>query len=1744
LNNKLKTPSGLKLHSPKSVRRSLTPKKEIPQSLFWIAGIVFGMAVAAVAQSNEASLEKNLDIPHDPLGQGDDKANQPQQFNLGPKTRILLAEIANEPISDAPKTAENLNKFFKNWFAENKTPQPKGKNSPGDMGSQKEYQDAITIAVEKAAIKYANGGLGSGSGLVMSDTSELYSSMAFDNQKMLIKDIPLQFSNEGKGGADITAELRKIDFKTIAGVKDDASWGSNLAYLPGGGLAGGGGGGGGGGAASAGASAGGGGSAVVAVNGLGGGGGLVDGYVTGATLRLQRFNTASSKWVDVTNSDGTSVTTVTDLNGAFSFNIIDQDLVNSLAGAQTRILAEAGGFDAFTGQQVGQFISEFSLSQTTADQTTFSTTQQSTPLTMLLKLSGMSEEQFKATIGIAGVPDLRTFDPIEEMLTGNGSLGETVFKVQQGLYTLQQALASMVAGGSEVEEAALSTAMNAISSIFSSNAANGGSLLTLEDITNSAVDSLLVGDITDANLKARATDFASSVKDALNTTINKILSEYSGLADALRDPTSSESQTLLTNARAAASLSQAELIAALKSASLNNYDTVTAYNDNFANLLASSASAFQELAASSGSVSSGGGANQVLNVSQALSYVGTDAQIKDLSSSFGQISLAKLLALNVNSVTLMGASSAVDIVLNGNGLTAYGTGSSSVSLANIQAGVFDSDYSVTLKVTDADLINVVRYSKELSAAGIDALKSVSGTLRLSAADAITLINEGISFATGTFQILPVNSIDYATAKTIVINGGLKLPPGTPIDTRGQEMSASEALKFINAGASFPFDPVVAIEASDLGGNSNSVISKLINLSSYGFKYVFSPEGSIAGSGVEFVDGTLTLSGISLTLVQAKTLVEAAVAGGLKFSNVTVSLAASDLADSGSWVNALLATGIKAYSLPAGSSVSVTQANQLLNQDSSLTLIAKLDASSAITATEASYYAGKGLTPPESVKFDLDYVKSFILEEGGKFSSTVTINEAFTTTTLSAADFSELVNAGVKFGKIDGSNIPVGKYQLTSSDSAFLSGNSAITNLFKLVNAGLHFSENSEGITNANLNLGTAAALKNAGIQFVSGNAGNNVLQLSSAELNSTTTLAIIQNLGITNIKTISGVINLTQLDSLASIVGLKFNNGTALQITDVDALIAAAAKSDSPGNYFGDKGINSALLTPTSLTYTQAIALKSEGILSLNSGLTLTLDNLSSAALNNLDAIAAMGVITLSTLPGAKLTKLEVDTILNENPSFKFIAGTPIDLTGTATSASEASLYSSKGLAFPSDFTIAANAMNLSDAFSIANRGGSFTAGANDKIQISIDSADATVSLIQAQKVISAAVGGGISFIGGVLKLSGFDLQSISSSEALSLSRAGLTTVKIVGTISAAQAKVLVGTSLAFESGTVVSDRNVELGDANNLIAKGVKFASGSTLKVSAADLVSIMNDSNGDPQILSLKVSGFSNLLMADSSAASLTKIDVDIANGLANIGGISISGAVINATSLTASNSAKYASLGITIPTGIALVVEGNTISFGEIFAIANKGGLVVPETGSRIIVSVAATDSLTYAKLKSILDASKLAGSDTVSLIGNTTLNLASGNTDLGEIAGIASRLGVTPAGGTVTSGAGITAIKSATGSINVSFLQQANLKDANIAFTASDNVTLQLSAANANISDVATAAAAGSLAKNIDQIKAAGAQLIVSQAQADQIISSAGLSFVSTDAVTLKLNTNNSNANFLTSDAVSLSRLNCL
>ena len=85
-------------------------------------------------------------------------------------------------------------------------------------------------------------------------------------------------------------------------------------------------------------------------------------------------------------------------------------------------------------------------------------------------------------------------------------------------------------------------------------------------------------------------------------------------------------------------------------------------------------------------------------------------------------------------------------------------------------------------------------------------------------------------------------------------------------------------------------------------------------------------------------------------------------------------------------------GIKSYAISNGA-VTKAEADVLLNLDSSLSLKASL-AGSGITATQASYYAARGLIPPSDVIFDLDYVKSYVIDGGQSFGNTVTVNTPF------------------------------------------------------------------------------------------------------------------------------------------------------------------------------------------------------------------------------------------------------------------------------------------------------------------------------------------------------------------------------------------------------------------------------------------------------------------------------------------------------------------------------------------------------------------------------------------------------------------------------------------------------------------------------------------------------------------------------------------------------------------------------
>jgi hypothetical protein len=215
-------------------------------------------------------------------------------------------------------------------------------------------------------------------------------------------------------------------------------------------------------------------------------------------------------------------------------------------------------------------------------------------------------------------------------------------------------------------------------------------------------------------------------------------------------------------------------------------------------------------------------------------------------------------------------------------------------------------------------------------------------LHITITGALALINNGISFATGTTYLLPSGgTITFDDAQKLVVSGGLKLPPGTPIATAGQDLSAAVASKFIDAGATFPDHPVVTVTANDLAGNSTTVLNKLLNFGSYGLKFVFDPTGQAAASGVQFKSGTLTLSGVNLTETQAESLVDAAVAGGLKFSNVNVTIDAAQLANASAWASKLAAVGITNYTLSRHDARHSCSGKRPAQLDSSFNLKCKL-----------------------------------------------------------------------------------------------------------------------------------------------------------------------------------------------------------------------------------------------------------------------------------------------------------------------------------------------------------------------------------------------------------------------------------------------------------------------------------------------------------------------------------------------------------------------------------------------------------------------------------------------------------------------------------------------------------------------------------------------------------------------------------------------------------------------------------
>ena len=104
-----------------------------------------------------------------------------------------------------------------------------------------------------------------------------------------------------------------------------------------------------------------------------------------------------------------------------------------------------------------------------------------------------------------------------------------------------------------------------------------------------------------------------------------------------------------------------------------------------------------------------------------------------------------------------------------------------VDESSVDDGLFASNYTVTLKITDAQVANVVANATTLNAAGIDVIKPVEGTLSLTLDQVRNLQSLGFEFASGLvrFSASSTDSLTFDEIYTL-LNSGLKLTDSSEV----------------------------------------------------------------------------------------------------------------------------------------------------------------------------------------------------------------------------------------------------------------------------------------------------------------------------------------------------------------------------------------------------------------------------------------------------------------------------------------------------------------------------------------------------------------------------------------------------------------------------------------------------------------------------------------------------------------------------------------------------------------------------------------------------------------------------------------------------------------------------------------------------------------------------------------------------------------------------------------------------
>ena len=121
-----------------------------------------------------------------------------------------------------------------------------------------------------------------------------------------------------------------------------------------------------------------------------------------------------------------------------------------------------------------------------------------------------------------------------------------------------------------------------------------------------------------------------------------------------------------------------------------------------------------------------------------------------------------------------------------------------VDESSVDDGLFASNYTVTLKVTDAQVATVVANATTLNAAGIDVIKPVEGTLSLTLSQVRELQTLGFEFASGLvrFSATSADSLTFDEIYTL-LNSGLKLTDASEVSVSipdGDSRSRFQQLK--------------------------------------------------------------------------------------------------------------------------------------------------------------------------------------------------------------------------------------------------------------------------------------------------------------------------------------------------------------------------------------------------------------------------------------------------------------------------------------------------------------------------------------------------------------------------------------------------------------------------------------------------------------------------------------------------------------------------------------------------------------------------------------------------------------------------------------------------------------------------------------------------------------------------------------------------------------------------------------